>query len=146
MIFNIIENATPDYEEKFDEFIKLYNSGLYKVPEIIEELEWTQGIYNRAYKKAKNEKLLKKTNLAYTTIEDKPLKNKLPKNYTKQGKWFVVARIINKQRVYFGKYQHELEARLAVSYFNENGWNKARAAEVKRQVKKDIHLIKTWEA
>ena len=137
--FRIVENPTPDYEDKFDEFLKLYNAGKHKVENIKVILDWEQSTYNRAYKHAKSEGLLNKSNLPFEMPEKQ--KNE-PKYYCKQKNRYVISKMINNKRHYFGFYSTEVEARLAVSYFKECGWDKSKTWEIKYKVSKDIESIK----
>lgn len=143
MNFKIIENAQPDYLSKFDEFIELYNMGIYKVEAIIKMLGWTRGDYNHAYKHAREEGLLNQSNLMPKKADINESKH--PKYYSKSNGGYVVVRQKKGVKIYFGKYSTEVEARLAVSYFKENGWDKRRLWEVKQKVCEDIGKIKDGE-
>lgn len=123
MKFNIVEDTRPRYEEKYEEFIRLYNEGLL-ITEILKRLEWGKNTYSKARKKA----------LADGLISDRSKRPEKPTYYHRNNKGFNIERRVNGEIIRTWCKTEE-EAKSIVRYFNRNGWTKRNLEKYKEKRK-----------
>ena len=141
--YRIIENAPPEYEEKYDEFVKLYNNHEITVEDIRKELGLNVKQYNLARRRALSEGLIKNRR---TAAKDKKIgrpklkKKKKHKHYSharSSGKFNVVKRFYKNNEVinvYCGTYDLEEQAIMVAEEMNKVGWDKKYLNQIREKV------------
>lgn len=119
--FNIIENPDPPYMEKYEEFIELYNNSEVTISKICEKLKWNVKVYYNAKKRA----------LSEGRIIDNP-----PKYYYFRNGRYVVSKLLNGKRVYFGAFKYEDDAKIIVEELGKNEWDKESIHQLKKELMK----------
>ena len=140
--FRIVENAQPEYLEKYEEFVELYNDKNITVKDIRKELGFNMAQYNLARQKALSEGLIKNR----LTSNDKRLgrrKVKKKRNYKhyshsrSSGKYNVVKRLYENGKsvtVYCGTYDTEEQAMMVVEKMSNVGWDKKYLNKIREEV------------
>jgi hypothetical protein len=141
--FRVIENSSPAYMEKYEEFIKLYNNPEITVEEIRKQLGWRTKIYNDARKKALEENRIidRRSPNSIKNCKGRPVKPKhQPKHYY-YDRWhdtFVIVKryYINKKDVvvYYGRYKREDTAKEVVEELKKVDWDKTKLQEIKKKL------------
>lgn len=138
--FRVVENPTPRYVEKYDEFIRLYNESDLTVSEIKLELDWTASVYNQAKEKALSENRLNVRNPNYKKRIYNSSKPKKPKYYSKNtyGKYVVVKRFYKgdnqTENLYYGTYKYEWQARRIVEELKKVNWDVNCLEDIRKKV------------
>ena len=122
MKFNIVENPTPKYVDRYDDFIKMYNSGV-RVKTIQRELEWSQNTYRQAKRKA----------LEAGLIKDRVRNGGRPRYYHKYYSMWLVEREVDGRKIRT-QCRTEEEAKNIVRFLEKHGWSKENIMKWKRGV------------
>lgn len=110
--FVIVENPKPNYADRFDEFVELYNDPTLLRREVREKLGWNRSTYCKARKEA----------MSLGLIQDSPVKPRYYFFNTTVGKWMVNRRDKNHDiRI---RCESKEQAMAMVEYLHEFGWSK----------------------
>lgn len=146
MNFRIVENPTPEYVEKYDEFVELYNDLNVKVSDVHKILGWSTNTFEQAKARALEEGRIE---LRKPYMRNKWKKGQyLPKNYSydrHSGKYIVKKTIFNKDTgvsdiVYFGIYSKEEVAKRIVEELRGVDWDKNELDNIRDRVKLEFGL------
>ena len=137
----VIENATPEYVKKYEEFVKLYNNPDIRVADIREQLGLNIKQYTLARKQALSEGLIKdRISVSKNKKVGRPkLKKKKHKHYShsRSGKFNVVKRFCEKGEevnVYCGTYDSEEQAMMVAEEMDKVGWDKKYLNKIREKV------------
>lgn len=130
MNFKVIENPTPEWEEKYEEFIQLYSCSDLTVDEIRKKLDLSQTNYRKARKQA-----LLEGRIVLRRNTPKHLRGRNPRYYywSDYSKRWIVSKHArgNHLRVIC---KTEAQAQKVVELLKECDWDKNKIPEIKRKV------------
>ena len=122
MNFRIVEDSTPRYAERYDDFIRMYNDGV-TIKKILGELDWSQNTYRGALEKAVEKGHVRKRTRG----------RRNPKYYHKYySQWRVERKVDGK--LIRTQCRTEEDAKNIVRYLNRHGWSKDNIIKWKRGV------------
>lgn len=141
--FKIVENSSPTYMEKYEEFVELYNNPEITVEDIRKKLGWRTKIYNDARTRALKEKRIKdrRSPNSIKNCKGRPVKPKhQPKYYYYDrvyGKFVIVKRYYVNEKdimVYYGRYDREDIAIKIVAELKKVDWDKKKLPQIKKEL------------